>query len=232
MSKLFRKGVTKQTFAGRKAFHARRTAASKARVMAGARTSVARSADRELKFHDLDIDDVVVAAGGTIAQDSCNLIAQGLTESTRVGRKLNIKSILWRWSIIMAGATNAGLTTETLRVILYLDKQANGATAAVTDILESADYQSFNNLSNKNRFKTLMDRTYSLSAGGGTNSGAIQFGEVQEEDMLFMACDIPIEYSLTTGVIAGIRSNNIGVLLLSREGIALFGSKMRLRFAD
>ncbi len=35
----------------------------------------------ELKFHDLDIDDAAIAAGGTISQVSCNLIAQGVTES-------------------------------------------------------------------------------------------------------------------------------------------------------
>ena len=59
-----------------------------------------------------------------------------------------------------------------MRVMLYHDKQANGATAAVLDILESADYQSFNNLVNSGRFRILMDRTYAMNyltlASGGT----------------------------------------------------------------
>ena len=49
----------------------------------------------------------------------------------------------------MPTTTNASNTFDTLRFILHLDRQANRAAAAVTDILESADHFSFNNLSNK-----------------------------------------------------------------------------------
>ena len=88
----------------------------------------------ELKFHDLDVDDATVAAGATIAQDSCNKIAQGVTEITRVGRKCTIRMINWRFNIFMnaAATTNTG---DVVRVILFLDKQCNGATAVTTDIV-------------------------------------------------------------------------------------------------
>ncbi len=55
----------------------------------------------ELKFHDLDIDDAVVAVNGTIAQVSCNIIAGGTTESTRIGRKSVIRKINWRYEIVL-----------------------------------------------------------------------------------------------------------------------------------
>ncbi len=198
--------------------------------------SKGRKANGELKFHDLDVNDAVVAAGGNIAEDSCLTIAQGTTESSRIGRKVIVKSINWRFSIDLPSASSAGSTTEVVRVILYLDKQTNGATATVLGILETSDFQSFNNLANTSRFTTLMDRTYDLViptiadlAGPTTNTG-----EFILSDTLFKKVNIPIEYdnSFATGVITTMRSNNIGVLLLSKAGIAGFESKMRLRFSD
>ncbi len=190
----------------------------------------------ELKFHDLDVDDVLIAANGNIAEDSVLTIAQGTTESTRLGRKITIKNVFWRFKMTLQ-AIDAGTPqfAETVRVILYLDKQCNGATAVVaTDagILASDNFQSFNNLSNKSRFKILMDREYNLNpqAGGGTDTG--QFGLA---DTLFHKCSIPVEYdsSVTTGAITSMRSNNIGVLLLSDQGnVVAFESKMRVRFTD
>ncbi len=195
-----------------------------------------RTAVTELKFHDLDVNDAVVAAAGTIAQVSCLTIAQGTTESTRIGRKVTVRSINWRFSIELPSANSASSTSEVVRVILYQDKQTNGATATVAGILETDDFQSFNNLANKSRFRTLMDRTYDLViptitdlAGPTTNTG-----EFILSDSLFKKVNIPIEYdnSFTTGVIGTMRSNNIGVLLLSKSGLAGFESKMRIRFSD
>ncbi len=188
----------------------------------------------ELKFHDLDINDAVIAANGTIAEDSCNTIAQGVTEITRIGRKCTIRSINWRFKITLPVlATSNASAGDTIRVILYLDKQANGATAAVTDLLESDDFQSFNNLANKSRFRTLMDREYNLDASGGTGDGTSNdFNAVNVSDTLFKKVNIPIEYDSTTGAITEVKSNNIGVLLLGQSGLAGFESKMRLRFSD
>ncbi len=182
----------------------------------------------ELKFHDLDINDTVIAAGGNIAASSVLLIAAGDTESTRDGRKMTVKKIGWKFLINMEAATGT-ISSETVRVILYLDSQANGATAAVTDLLASDDFQSFNNLSNSRRFRTLMDRTYSLnipSCQGTTTSGM----EFAINDSFYHTCNIPIEYSATAGALTELRSNNIGVLLLAEVGIARFESKMRVRF--
>ncbi len=187
----------------------------------------------ELKFHDLDIDDAVVAVNGTIAQDSCNIIAGGTTESTRIGRKSVIRKIGWRYEIVLPNAQNMTSVLDTIRVILYWDKQANGATATVTGILESDDFQSFNNLSNKNRFVILMDRTHELNAqAGGGNGTANDIAGIQKNFNFFKTCEIPIEFDSTTGALTEQRSNNIGVLLLGKQGFLGFFSKMRLRFTD
>ncbi len=186
----------------------------------------------ELKFHDVDLDDATVAAGA-IVTPSINLIAQGTTESQRIGRKCTIRSINWRFSLLLSPATASAATSDTLRIIMFLDKQCNGATAANTDVLESASYLSFNNLANKGRFRTLMDRVYNInSAAGGGDGTTEDYGPVDISDSFFKKCNIPIEFNSTTGAIGEIRSNNIGVLLMSRAGIVGFASKIRLRFSD
>ncbi len=194
----------------------------------------------ELKFHDLDIDDAIVASTGTInpASASCVIIQQGTTESTRLGRKITIKSINWRWTITLPefDAQDTPGPDDVLRVILFQDKQTNGATATVTGILESADFQSFNNLANKSRFRTLMDRTYALNYQSLASDGAavVSGAALTIQDSFFKKCNIAIEYdnTATDGSLATQRSNNIAVLLISSSNVSRFASKMRLRFSD
>lgn len=190
----------------------------------------------ELKFHDLDIDDAVIASNGVVAQASCNLIAQGVTESTRVGRKCTIKSINWRYNVFSPAAADQAdpPSGDSVRVILYVDKQCNGATAAVTDILETGDYQSFRNLANVGRFTILMDKMCNVdqqvAQTDGTSTGS--YPRRNYNRTFYKKCNIPIEFNSTTGAITEIRSNNIGVLLVGKNGVAGFESKMRLRFSD
>ncbi len=208
--------------------------APKAAQLAAARRAL-RS--EELKFHDFTFDDTNMASVGSV-EDSVNHIAQGITEKTRIGRKCTIKKIGWRLNVGLAEEANVDDVGngDVARIILYLDKQANGATAAVTDLLETADFQSFNNLANKGRFRVLMDRTYSLNravaATDGTNTATTP--EVNEHDTFWKDVNIPIEFDNTAsaGEITTIRSNNIGILTISKNGIAFLKSEMRLRFLD
>lgn len=186
----------------------------------------------ELKFHDVDLDDSVVAVGANMTS-SINLIAQGVTESTRVGGKCTIRSINWRFNLSLPNVNQGAGTGDIIRVILYLDKQCNGATATGTDLLETSDYQSFNNLANKGRFKILMDRTYSLNyAAGAWDGTGTDYAQVLLSDSFYKKCSIPIEFNSTTGAITEIRSNNIGVALVGAAGLGGFNSKIRLRFSD
>ncbi len=196
------------------------------------------AAGQELKFHDLDIDvaTTAITTAGVIAEDSCVTIAQDTTESTRIGRKCTIRSIGWRFKVTLPGVSNTGASGgDTVRLLVYLDKQANKAAATVTGILESANYQSFNQLANKGRFRTLMDRTYTLnnlaSAGDGS---ANDHSPVSINDTWFKDCSITIEYdnSATTGALGTVTSNNIGVLAISSAAVVSLDSKMRLRFSD
>ncbi len=215
-----------------------------ARRAAFKRRVVARRAQRgrkavfngELKFHDVDLDDALVATGGTVIA-SINLIPQGVTEITRIGRKSTIRKIQWRYDIdLPAESDSADISQgDIVRVIMFVDQQTNKATAAVTDILESADYQSFRNLNNSGRFVMLMDVTHSINRRvaftDGSNTAStpeVVIGTFK----FFKDVVIPLEFTAATGAITEITVNNIGVLLISREGTAGFESKIRLRFFD
>ncbi len=196
-----------------------------------------KGSTQELKFLDVDIDDASIASAGTIVKDTVNVIVQGNTESNRIGRKVVIKKIGWRYNISGAVVSSTSASkSETVRLILYLDKQCNGAAATALDILETDDYQSFNQLANTSRFRILMDRTHTLDpkagAGDGTANDQAGYGMTGS---FYKNCNIPIEYdnSATTGVLTTIRSNNLGVLILGKEGtiLSMLGN-MRLRFTD
>ncbi len=188
----------------------------------------------EMKFHDLAVTDGTIAQNGVIqTTGTINIIPQGVTEVQRVGRKCTVTKIQWRWNVVNAGGAAVG-TSETVRLIVYLDKQCNGATAAVTDILETDDYQSFRNLSNTGRFVILYDYTVTLnpqaSAGNGT---ANDTATVAENGTFYKDCNIPIEFSSTTGALTEIRSNNLAVMTVAKEGnLATLDSEIRLRFGD
>lgn len=197
-----------------------------------------RDSGPELKFHDVDADlaGADYSAGTIVNTSSLNLIAQGVTEGTRVGRKCVIRSINWRGAVkLVANAAGTVTNGALLRILIVLDKQCNGAAPAVTDVLETANYASFNNLANKSRFRTLMDRTYKVdcmaAAGDGT---ANDTPDVYVPCSFFKKVNIPLEFSSTTGAIAEIRSNNIFMLAIGNTTTTnvSMDSKVRLRFSD
>ena len=195
--------------------------------------------DPEMKFHDVDIDDAVVSAAGTIQNSGSVLgIAQGNGESDRVGRKIIIRKIQWHYSLELFEVTNSANrpASEIVRIILYEDTQCNGAAAAVTDILESDNYQSWRNLANSSRFKIHLDKEITINRESITENSDNTFSAPKSyrTGKFFKNCYIPIEYdnSATDGSLATIKSKNLCVLLLSKEGVSAFDSKMRLRYSD
>lgn len=189
----------------------------------------------ELKFFDQGLTDAVVSAAGTIqAAGSFVNIAQGVTESERVGRKCTIRAVQWNYQLALTASAGATLTGgDTVRVIIYLDKQCNGATAAVADILESDDYQSFYNLTNSGRFKILHDKFHDINPTAGAGDGAANDqAKIVRQYKFYKTCNIPLEFSAATGAIAEIRSNNLGILTLSALGLTGLDSQLRVRFSD
>lgn len=193
--------------------------------------------DAELKWFDFNVAASNPTTGGTIIGTGTIVnIAQNTGQSERIGRKITVKKVQLRTQIIMPALTANGVNVQgdILRVIVYQDKQCNGATAAVLDILTTNTWNSYRNLSNSNRFIVLSDKTYdssyetfSVDAGGLFNA----IGS-RESDNQIMKCDIPIEYSGVTGAVNEIRSNNICVLAISAQGIVNVNLQFRTRYSD
>lgn len=182
----------------------------------------------EAKFFETDVSLTPTTSG--VIQNSINLIPQGVTESTRVGRKCTITKIGLRGVAEIFGDATAG--ANQWRIIVYLDKQANGAAAGVTDILESADDKAFNNLSNSQRFVTLKDWYFRTEAGAYDGTDYNPYGRALK---WHKKCSIPLEFSSTTGAITELRSNNIGILAIMEQaspGTVRLSLAARIRFTD
>ncbi len=198
----------------------------------------ARASQGELKFFDTHRGNVAADTAGAILQTSLCLIPQGVTESNRVGRKCTIKAIQIKGNIQLNNFSDVTAGGQRLRIMVYLDKQCNGATALVDDILEdvaTSGLDSFRNLSNVGRFDILYDKTIVVKPAAGMGNGtANDTVETFYQWNLYKKCSIPIEFSSTTGALTELRSNNIGVLTVVEAAAPAVGVgfNCRLRFGD
>jgi len=189
----------------------------------------------ELKFFDTTVTQPLISSLGSVVP-SLTLIAQGVTESERIGRKCTARSIFFRYEINLARTDDAANPTpgDTCRILIYQDKQCNGAAATVLDILETEDINSHRNLANQQRFTVLCDKLHNINYST-LASETVGFGtqaEVTHSFKWYKKLLMPIEYSSTTGAITEIRSNNIGIIFISANGsVGCFGQQ-RIRFSD
>lgn len=188
---------------------------------------------QEQKFLDTSTTQAPVSFNGNIAPSSLVAVPAGTGESERVGRKITVRALHLRYVCLMNNQTTPGATDDGVRVIVYWDKQCNGTAATVTDILETADYLSFNNLANKNRFMILMDKQHDISLTAGAGNGTANvFGAKAITKSMHKRLNIPIEFSSTTGGLTEIRSNNLGVLVISDNGNITYTATARIRYTD
>lgn len=187
----------------------------------------------ELKFFDTANSFSVDATGEVPVSGQLCLIPQGVTESTRVGRKCTVKSITMRgWASFQPGGS--ALAATNIYVYVVLDKQCNGAAAAVTDVLSSnVMATAMPNLANEGRFVILKKMIMSLNSGAGVTTA---YNSVVRAFEWTKRCNIPLEYSSTTGAITEIKSNNIFLLAgtdgFSSDDLVTFTATTRLRFSD
>jgi len=188
----------------------------------------------ERKWLDRNGDNINgVSVTGSVGS-SLNLIPQGASQSQRVGAKTTLTDVMIRGSASLAPGSTIASTTDRLRIILYLDTQANGTVAGVTDILQTGDIDSFNNLYNVNRFRILSDQYLDLVAEAGANDGAAdQFGNITQTWQIYKKVRIPLEFNGATGAITEIRSNNVGIMFITQQnGLTNVEWSTRVRFMD
>jgi len=191
------------------------------------------NAGGELKFFDTVLAATNVPAVGVV-NPNLNIVATGDGEQNRIGRKIQIKSVWLKGSATLLTSATAAAATDTVRMILVQDKQANGAAFAVTDVLQNADYLGFRNVANTSRFNILWDKTIDINASAVFTAVPAGLPMVRNFNN-YLKCNIPIEFdaSLNTGVITTQRSNSIALLMISKNNnISQVQYRARIRYAD
>lgn len=122
------------------------------------------------EFEEKNVDTILAAltslvtvgsATGTLNQ--LNVIAQGSTANTRIGRKITMTKFMVNFFI----AKNPGGTgSSPVRLIVVYDKQSNALTPSAADILEIDDMSAHPNRGNAERFHFLMDKVVDYAEQG------------------------------------------------------------------
>lgn len=183
---------------------------------------------RNAHFVDLAAAAYVLDTTGSITLLAT--IAQGVSDSQRVGKKAAYKSVQVRGSV--ASGTTATLNDVSL-LIVY-DREPTGALPNITDILNTANSRSFNNDTNSDRFK-IVRRIDKVLIGNSTTpaTGVESFNLDEYIDLKGM----PIQFgNAGTGAIGDIKK---GALYLVTVGNIAAGTAaasatlgFRTRFFD
>lgn len=161
--------------------------------------------------------------------------------SNRDGRQVTITSLHFRLRLIAddtdgTNSKDAGGSIHA-RVMVILDKQANGATATQSDIFSDTRLLvAYNNLNNSYRFRKLYDKVITLNTTGArvTDDKSISYERFIKFDKM---CSIPLIYNGNTGAIAEVRSNNLLLVIMPNYNSTVnlnFSAECltRLRFTD
>lgn len=185
----------------------------------------------EQKFFDTSVDDSPIPVALTAT--NLTVVPEGNGESDRIGRKITIKKIYWKYQFVLPTTATAADTSDIVRLMLVQDTQTNGAQFVATDLLDSDVYDSFRNLANSSRFRVLMSKDIPVSTMAGVGSTAA-FGENRKWQAGAKFCSIPIEYdnSANTGAITTVRTNNLYWVTQSVSGLCQAVGTVRIRYTD
>lgn len=198
-------------------------------------------ANPELKFFDNIKANAAAAVTGTLLDDSLVHIAEGNGESDRVGRKITLKSLAIKGNWFFTSNAVLANMDNRLRIIVYCDKQTNGAAATMQHIISqngAVNINAFANLANSSRFQILFDKTWDVTIPAVGQDAAGTFDNLPQEHTwtLNKRLNLPIEYDATAtdGSIATIRTNNIGVFAVcsSADVAPTVGYTSRVRYSD
>ncbi len=159
----------------------------------------------ERNFLDRQLTNSAVSTTGQLF--SVILMAQGDTSNLRQGDQVKLVHIRYDATYKI----HASATQSNLRIIIFVDKQANGALPTVanllTDVTASDGIVSGYNPDNKYRFRVLYDKVVQLDQAG-KQSGRRSFRK---------KLNLRIRYGTNAGDITDLNSTNLLFLILSDE---------------
>lgn len=185
--------------------------------------------EQEIKNFDTNVSAAAAATGGTISSSSLCLVQQGDTNADRDGKKIACKGLSIRgYCTLLPHATQS---SDYARVVVYVDKQCNGAAATIAELFSTADIQTHNNPDNSNRFRILKNEIFVMNRTAFESTVGNLLQEVLAPFEWFIPLkDLPVLYDASTGAITDLTSNNIGVATFSEHGFAQVQYQARLKF--
>lgn len=167
--------------------------------------------------------DVVGTANVSTAGAFSNLvpITQGLTANNRIGDSITLKSL----SIQVYADVDTSDAFDTCRLIVFHDKTPQGATPSLTDVINStsAPPLGYVNTANKQRFRIIYDKLFSLTVNGPATLCDKQYRKLP---------NIVSEYNGNASIP---NSGGLFALFWSNSSVApnvLFGYSFRVRYTD
>lgn len=182
----------------------------------------------ELKFVDTTTSSTAFDSAGVVVP--INLVAQGDDYTNRQGRKVNWKSLLFRATVDNGPSSSSG---EVVRIIVFWDLQANGALPAVNAVLQSAVYDSPMNLNNRDRFRVVADKFFTLWRNQMTTGDITGGTSCPRFWNFFKNFNVDTTFGGTTAAIGSINTGALHFLAISqRAAESYYRIWSRVRFTD
>jgi len=187
----------------------------------------------ESKFLDVNLNLPTISNVAPWGFSSLNPIPVGDGPSGRIGRSVTITSIQFMYNL---DVHHTETNVVYMRFLVVLDKQANGAAPAYTDVMNASSALAYRNLDNADRFVVLHDKMTRYTPSALSSAGSLRYSGPTFMN-IFRKCNIPIVYdnTATSGAITTIRSNNLcclGFLYGAQTGNNDFKGILRLRYRD
>lgn len=158
----------------------------------------------EIRFKDVFAASTAPSTANIVLLNGMNV---GDSGGQREADNVVIKSVRVNGGFVGADSTNA------IRVMLVIDKQPNGATFSLSDLLETTTFDAiyaYRKTVNKARFTVLYDRKYALS-GNNTSLTGRTFGLFN----ISIPLNLKSWYFNNVGDISDIKSNALYLVFLS-----------------
>lgn len=195
----------------------------------------------EHKFLDGTSGPITALVAGAFMHTTLNFVAQGTTQSQRVGRKITVKSLEVRGDIKLPDTGSLLFMDNRVRLIFFIDKQTNGAAATLDEIINlsgTVTINSFRDLANQQRFRIIYDQWFDLPVRAVLQDSAATGDSVPIElgFKFKKALNLPIMFDdgVSTGAISSQRSNNIGSFCIASQSVIapIVSYTFRIRFTD
>lgn len=196
------------------------------------KTAAQKLAQPELKAFDTSVSFNFDTTGEIPATGQLSLVQTGDDFTNRDGAVIQTKSLQLRGNAsFVPGASATAATCCFLYIVL--DRQANGAAPAVTDVLTSSTLSlALGNVPNQYRFKILKRIVLTFNSTAGVTT-AYNTQNIHVDEYIKFYQLIEMRYKASAGAVTDLTSNNIFLIAGSDGGsddLVSFNGTARLRF--